>query len=119
MREPIIELLESRQLLAAAPFTVGGSPLVHAEDFRVTTFATGLNYPDGMTVLSDGSLLVATSKPTDAAGYFGAADGQLVRLFDQNGDGVADGSQVLADILPRELTDVRTAGNFVLVTQRR
>src|SRR5947199_6310189 len=109
MREPIIEPLESRQFLAAAPFTVGGSPLVHAEDFRVTTFQTGLNNPVGMARLSDGSLLVATSKPISAVGYFGPAVGQLVRVYDLNDDGVADGSQVLADNLPPELTDVRTA----------
>ena len=89
---------------------------MHAEDFRLTTFATGLNNPVGMARLSDGSILVATSKPTDSSGYFGAAVGQLIRLFDTNGDGIAEGSQILADNLPRELTDVRTAGNLVLVT---
>src|SRR5436853_319761 len=79
MREPIIEPLEPRQLLAAAPFSVGGSPLVHAEDFRLTTFATGLNNPVGMARLSDGSILVATSQPTDSSGYSGAATAPLVR----------------------------------------
>ena len=32
---------------------------VDPADFRVTTFASGLNYPYGMQQLSDGSLLVA------------------------------------------------------------
>ena len=44
----------------------------------------------------------------------------MVRLYDQNGDGVADAApQVLADHLPPELTDVRLAGNLVLVTSAR
>src|SRR5438046_1978725 len=42
----------------AAPFTVAG-PGVNPNDFRVTTFASGLDFPLGMAILSDGSLLVA------------------------------------------------------------
>jgi hypothetical protein len=37
-------------------------------------------------------------------------------MYDLNGDGIADGSQVLATGLPRELTDVRIQGNLVFVT---
>jgi hypothetical protein len=114
----LIEPLESRQMLTAAPFTVGGSPFVHAQDFRITTFASGLNFPNGMTRLPDGSLLVSTSIPAAAAsgGYFGPAVGQLVRLVD-NGSGTAIGApQVLASGLPPFTTDVRVAGKYVLAT---
>src|SRR5437763_1322539 len=45
----------------AAPFTVQG-PGVNSTDFRVTTFASGLDFPLGMARLSDGSLLVAVSQ---------------------------------------------------------
>ena len=111
-----MEPLESRRLLAAAPFSIGGSPSVHSQDFRTTTFATGLNFPDGMTKLPDGSLLVATNIP-GAGGYFGASTGELVRLVDANHDGVADGPGiVLATGLPRLITDVRIAGKLVIVT---
>src|SRR5882672_3989911 len=97
---PCFEPLESRTLLAA-PFAVGGDPSVQSGDFRVTIFASDLNFPNGMTRFADGSLLVATTVPHDANGYFGAATGQLVRLVDANRDGVADGApQVLADNLP-------------------
>jgi glucose/arabinose dehydrogenase len=112
----MLESLEPRTLLAA-PFAVGGDPSVQSGDFRVTTFASGLDFPNGMTRLSDGSFLIATTVPHDTNGYFGAASGQVVRLVDANGDGVADSApQVLADNLPTKLTDVRLAGKFVLVT---
>src|SRR4051812_19805833 len=55
-----LETLEPRRMFTAAPFTVGGDPRVHAQDFRITTFASGLNFPNGMARLSDGSILVAT-----------------------------------------------------------
>jgi len=48
---------------AAAQFTIGGDPRVNPNDFRITTFATRLNFPNGLARLSDGSLLVATSNP--------------------------------------------------------
>lgn len=102
-------------MLSSPPFAVGGSSAVHPEDFRVTAFAHGLNFPNGMTPLPDRSLLVATNAP-GSQGYFGNSVGQLVRLVDTNGDGIADGPpQVMADGLPREITDVRLAGNLVFV----
>ena len=105
-------------MLTAAPFTVGGSPAVHAQDFRITTFASGLNFPNGMTKLPDGSILVATSVPAPAAsgGYFGPAVGQLVRLVDNGSGSVIGTPQVLADGLPPFTTDVRVAGKLVLAT---
>ena len=66
-------------MLTAAPFSGGPSPFVYAQDFRITTFATGLNYPNGMTKLPDRSLLVATSvlAPADQGGCFGLAVSQI------------------------------------------
>jgi glucose/arabinose dehydrogenase len=90
-------------------------PSVDTSKFRVTTFATGLNYPTSMQRLSDGSLLVATSNPTNGS-MFGST-GELVRLVDANKDGVADGpGTVLATGLAGAMTSVRTAGNYVLAT---
>ena len=62
------EPLEDRALLA--PFTVGGDPSVNPADFRITTFVSGLNYPDAMLTLSDGSLLVGVSNPVGGTSYF-------------------------------------------------
>ena len=45
------------QVSFAQPFTVQG-PGVNSNDFRITTFARGLDFPLGMAKLSDGSLLV-------------------------------------------------------------
>ena len=70
----------------AQPFTVEG-PGVNPNDFRITTFASGLDFPLGMARLSDGSLLVGVSQ---GANFFNST-GELVRFADTNQDGVADG----------------------------
>ena len=75
---------------AVAQFTIGGDPRVNPNDFRITTFASGLNYPNRLARLSDGSILVATSNP-NGSGTFFASSGALLRFTDTNGDGVADG----------------------------
>src|SRR2546421_9247751 len=74
---------------AAAQFTIGGDPRVNPNDFRITTFATGLNFPNGLVRLSDGSILVATSNPS---GSFFNSSGTLLRFTDTNDDGIADGA---------------------------
>src|SRR5687767_6794562 len=110
---PRCETMESRTLLAGAPFSVGGDPSVNPADFRVTTFATGLNFPYGMQQLPDGSLLVATSRPNAAGGSYLNSTGQLVRLVDGDGDGMADGpGTVVATGLPGRMTDLRLAGSL-------
>src|SRR5512132_189750 len=89
-------VLLSLALVASIPGTVGAqsftNPLgcgAQPTDFRVTTFRSGLNFPYGMHRLADGSLLVATSRPnTSTSGYFDSV-GELLRLVDTNGDGVA------------------------------
>ncbi len=101
----------------AAPFSKPLGCGVAAADFRVTTFATGLNFPYGMERLADGSLIVATSVPrTATSGYF-ATTGELRRFVDSNGDGIADDAgTVVYTGLPGALTAVRRAGTLLFVT---
>ncbi len=96
----------------AVPFTLGG-PGVNPAQFRVTAFATGLNYPVGLDELPDGSIL-ATS--TDGPSFF-SSNARLVRLIDANHDGLADGpATTLISGLSGGLTSVRIAGQLVIVT---
>ena len=84
--------------------------------FRVTVFASGLNYPKGMARLSDGSLLVATSDPNPGSKGFYSSKGALVRLVDADSDGVADGPpQALASGFPGSLSGLRVQGKWALV----
>ena len=101
---------------AAHALNIGG-PGVSPADFRITAFATGLNFPYGMQLLSDGSLLVATSRPVDPnnPSFFNSV-GELIRLLDTNGDGVADSSSIALSGLPGVLTGLGVAGNLVFVT---
>jgi glucose/arabinose dehydrogenase len=102
---------------AAAPPAVGGDPRVDPAEFRVTTFAAGLNFPTGMQQLGDGSVLVATSNPT-AGGSFFSSTGALLRLRDGNGDGVADVQSDLTPVagLPGTITTIRQAGDLLFAT---
>src|SRR5205823_8764047 len=114
---PLLALFAAFFCLRAAggaPFTVQG-PGVNASDFRITTFASGLDFPLGMAKLSDGSLLVAISQ---GANFF-SSTGSLVRLVDTNQDGIADGpGTVLYSGLPGSQTAVRVGGNLVFVTSQ-
>ncbi len=80
----------------AAQFQIGGSPRVKAEDFAITVFADGLNYPVGMERLDDGSILVAVA---NGASFFSSTSGQILRLIDADDDGVAETRQVLLSSL--------------------
>ena len=112
--KPAVELLEDRQLLTA-PFTVGGDPIVNPSDFRITVFASGLNYPHGLASLVDGSLLVGINNPKGGGTSFYNTTGQLVRFVDTNDDGVADGpGTVLFDGLPGQITSIQQAGNHLI-----
>lgn len=85
------------------PFSVGGDPRVDPSDFRVTVFASGLDYPLSMQRLSDGSLLVGVG-------------GGLVRLVDADEDGVADGlGTFLYTSTPGGVTSLRLAGSLAFV----
>ncbi|HEY8240052.1 MAG TPA: hypothetical protein VIH35_01335, partial [Kiritimatiellia bacterium] len=57
----LIVLLLGLRTAVAQPFAVQG-PGVDTNDFRVTTFASGLDFPLGMARLGDGSLLVALNR---------------------------------------------------------
>jgi glucose/arabinose dehydrogenase len=99
----------------AAPFAVTG-PNVRPDDFEITIFAQGLNFPKGMQALADGSLLVATSDPNPGSKSFYSSKGTLIRLEDSDRDGVADGPpSVLFSGLPGSLSGLRVAGSLIFV----
>jgi hypothetical protein len=109
------EPLEDRCLLSGDPFAIGGDPRVHPEDFRITVFAADLNYPYSLLQLADGSLLVGISRPR-GTDYFDSV-GELLRLVDEDGDGIADGpGTILFSGLPGSVTSVRQAGSLFFVT---
>jgi len=104
---------------AFTQFTIGGDPRVNPNDFRITTFASGLNYPNGLARLSDGSILVATSNP-NGSGMFFASSGALLRFTDTNGDGIADGpGQVMYSDLAGVWVALKVAGPLVFITSAR
>lgn len=89
-------------------------PGVDPADFRVTTFASGLNFPVGMVELSDGSILVGVSNQNS---FFGSSSGSILRLADTDNDGIADQQTTLVDDVPLGgLTTLRTAGDLVFTT---
>lgn len=93
------------------------NPLI-ASKFRVTTFASGLNFPTSMQRLNDGSILVGTSDPVTGSIY--NSTGTLLRFTDANNDGVADGpGQVAYTGLTGTVTSVRQAGELLFVTSSR
>ena len=65
----------------------GAVTLAPGAPFRLTTFTSGLEFPDQMVVLDDGSLAVATAPN-------GGRTGAVLRFTDTNEDGVADGPGV-------------------------
>jgi glucose/arabinose dehydrogenase len=94
------------------PFALQG-PGVNSNEFRITTFASGLDFPLGMARLSDDSLLVAVSQGPD----FFKSTGKLIRLVDTNKDGVADGpGTALYTNLPGSQTAVRVVDSLVFAT---
>ncbi|MEA2596963.1 MAG: hypothetical protein QOF01_3432 [Thermomicrobiales bacterium] len=99
----------------ASPLLFGDDPRVDAGAFHVSVFARDLFFPMGMVSLPDGSLLVGTSVPT--GGSFFSSTGELRRLVDGDGDGVADdeGSNLAAD-LPGTIVAVARGGTLVFVT---
>ena len=108
-------LVLGAEVAGADPFSVGGDPRVDPDAFVVTAFASGLDFPFGMAVLPDDSLLVGINKPPAGAPFFDAA-GRIVRFADTTVDGIADGAgTVLYSGLPGFTTSVRHAGNLVFV----
>jgi glucose/arabinose dehydrogenase len=100
--------------VAQAQFTLGGDVRVNPDDFSITTFASDLNYPVGMAELADGSVMVAVSNGT---AFFSSTSGQILRLADTDGDGVADERTVLVErLLGGGPSALRLAGDLVAVT---
>ena len=98
---------------ADVPFSIRG-PGVNPSDFRMTTFASGLNYPVGMVELSDGSVIVAVS---NGGSFFGSDSGSLIRLADTDDDGVADEQNILADDVPGgRLSSLRMIDDLIFAT---
>ena len=96
---------------AVAQLEIGGDPRVDPDDFRITTFATRLNFPLGMAELPDGSILATVNR---GSSFYGSTRGQIVRFADADDDGVADSETVIYDALPEgQATAVRAAGNLV------
>ena len=97
-----------------AQIAIGGDPRVKTDDFKITTFATGLNYPLSMAQLADGSIIVAVSNGTD---FFKSTSGSVIRLVDADDDGVAENRTVLMNNVPGGgLTAIRTTGRLVFIT---
>ena len=97
---------------AALPFALQG-PGIDPAHFRVTIFASGLNYPVGMVQLADGSILATSS---DGPNFF-TSNGRLLRLVDADHNGVADGPGTeLITGLSGGVTSVRIGGQLVFVT---
>lgn len=93
--------------------------------FRITEFATGLDFPNGIVQLNDGSMVVGTTiVPSDTnEGFFDARGrGQLVRLQDTSGDGIADTRTILYDgtiagnSLPGGISAIRAINDYLFVT---
>ena len=106
-------LFTSASLLGDVPFSIQG-PGVNPDDFRMTTFASGLNYPVGMAELSDGSIMVAVS---NGSSFFGSSSGSILRLADTDQDGVADDQTTLFSNVPGGgLSSLRMVDDLVFVT---
>jgi len=96
--------------------TLSGNSKIKASDFRITTFATGLNYPTGAIRLNDGSLLVGTSTTTGTGNFFNNSVGEIVRLVDSNSDGVSDSRSTIFSGLPGGISGISQAGNLIFAT---
>ena len=98
---------------ASDPFALRLPRDLDSQRFEITTFAQNLNFPVGMAELADGSILVGVSNGS----FFGGTTGQILRLVDADGDGVAESRTVVANNVPGGgLSSLRTAGNLVIVT---
>jgi hypothetical protein len=98
------------------PLGPGFNAGAYVGQLRVTTFASGLNYPTSMQQY-EGGILVGTTRN----GPFlpaGGNTGRLLLLTDTNNDGVADQTADLTPVggLPGQITAVRQAGNLLFVT---
>jgi hypothetical protein len=115
----VVLALSAAPVLAqpAPPTPLGPNldPTTYAGQLRVTTFASGLNYPTSMQSYN-GGILVGTTTGLFSTGASGS--GHLLLLADTNNDGVSDQTLDLtpATGLLGEITSVRQAGNLLFVT---
>ena len=98
------------------PLGPGFDAGAYVGQLRVTTFASGLNYPTSMQQYG-GGILVGTTND----GPFlpaGGNSGHLLLLTDTDNDGVADQTADLTPVdgLPGQIASVRQAGNLLFVT---
>jgi glucose/arabinose dehydrogenase len=114
---------------APAPPPLAEHPALVGAELAVTTFAWGLPYPTAMLELDDGDLLVAVNESADAA--FIGSTAKLLRLADDDGDGIAertspvgvvgpagaDGPPVLKE-LPGAVVQMRRLGDLVVMAIR-
>ena len=117
MHRLVLSLLTAAACLAGpagAQFDIGGDPRVKPEDFTITTYAGGLNFPVGMAELDDGSILTAVANgPT----LFGSASGSILRLVDDDGDAIADRwIRLTEDLAVGGPTALDRAGDLLFVT---
>ena len=121
---------DAEPVVAPGPLPLADHPMVDPARFRVTTFAWGLPYTTAMLAQADGSLLVAVNDADDA-GLIGST-GKLLRMVDENGDGVADSTSPVGIVspaggrgplvlreLPGAVIQMRTIGDLVLMTTRQ
>jgi glucose/arabinose dehydrogenase len=102
------------RLAAAAPM-LASHPSI-PPSLQLTTFATGLNYPYGMHVLPDGSLLVATGNPVSGQTSLFNSNLQILRYTDTDSNGVADGPASTVFNGPAgPATGMSGAGNVIAV----
>lgn len=109
----LVGLLTFAANASAQPFTLQG-PGLDPDDFEITTFAEGLNYPVGMVQLDDGSILTAVS---NGSSFFGSSRGSIIRLADTDGNGVSDVQQTLfSNVGGGKLSSIKRAGDIIAVT---
>lgn len=100
---------------SANALSISDNSTFSSDEFRITEFASNLNYPSGITQLSDGSLVVGINQ--GERGFFNST-GQLLRLMDTNQDGIAESNnqQVLFNGLPGGITSIKQAGDLFFVS---
>ncbi len=102
--------------LRSEALTLSGNSNINPSDFRITTYASGLNYPTAPIRLSDGSLLVGVTNPNSGGNFFNNSVGGVVRLVDNNQDGVSDSIFPIFSGLPSAISAISQAGNLLFVT---
>ncbi len=97
------------------PLGPGFDATAYTNQLKVTTFASGLNYPAGMQQY-DGGILVGTTN--GAFANTSTNSGHLLLLTDTTGSGVANQRVDLTPTtgLPGDITSLQFAGNLLFVT---